>query len=140
MISTLSEKEAKDLLAHCRLGRLGCISNSEPYVVPVNYVFDGETIFIHSLYGKKISAMRENPKVCFQVDSIETDFQWRSVIVFGSYHEITNETDRAKAMNLLLKHFPSLTPVETYIVEGAGTPAPIIFHINIEKITSLCHH
>jgi hypothetical protein len=140
MISTLPENEAKELLTHCRLGHLGCISNNEPYVVPVNYVYDGESVFIHSLYGKKINAMRENPKVCFQVDHIETDFQWRSVIVYGRYEEITIEADRDKAMGLLLKHFPSLTPVETYIVEGAGTPAPIIFRIRVEKITSLCHN
>lgn len=139
MISPFSEREAKEFLTHTKFGRLGCISEGSPYIVPVNYVFDGECILIHSLHGKKIKAMRENPKVCFQADEIEGDFRWRSVIVYGNYEEITQDDERAKAMNSLLKHFPSLTPVETYIVEGAGTPAPIIFRIHIEKITGLRH-
>lgn len=139
MISTLSDEHAKQLLMHNKIGRLGCISDGEPYVVPVNYVYDGDSIFIHSLYGKKINAMRENPRVCFQVDEIEGDFNWRSVIVYGNYEEIALKEERANAMNLLLKSFPSLTPVETYIVEGSGTPAPIMFRIRIDKITSLMH-
>jgi uncharacterized protein len=139
MISTLSVQQAKELLARNKMGRLGCISDGEPYVVPVNYVFDNEQILIHSLYGKKISAMRENSKVCFQVDEIEGDFKWRSIIVYGHYEELTNPQEKANAMNQLLKQFPSLTPVETYIVEGTGTPAPIMFRIRINKITSLSH-
>lgn len=139
MISPISEREAKDLLMHSKIGRLGCIAEGRPYIVPVNYVFDGDAILIHALHGKKIKAMRENPNVCFQVDEIEGDFRWRSIIVYGSYEEITQDGERARAMNALLKHFPALTPVETYIVEGAGTPAPIIFRIRIEKITGLRH-
>lgn len=139
MISNLSEKEAIELLSNAKLGRLGCISNGEPYVVPVNFVYDGESIFIHSLHGKKIISMRENPRVCVQVDDIESDFNWKSVIVFGRYKEIKNEEEIASTMSLLLQKFPSLTPVETYIVESAGTPLPIVFRIEIEKITSLCH-
>lgn len=139
MISTLSEEHAKQMLTHNKIGRLGCIFDGEPYVVPVNYVYDGVSIFIHSLYGKKINAMRENPRVCFQIDEIEDDFNWRSVIVYGNYEEIALKDERATAMNLLLKRFPSLTPVETYIVEGSGTPAPIMFRIRIDKITSLSH-
>lgn len=83
--------------------------------------------------------MRGNPKVCFQIDEIEGDFNWRSVIVYGSYEEIALKDERARAMSLLLRRFPSLTPVETYIVEGSGTPAPIMFRIRIDKITSLSH-
>lgn len=139
MISNLTETESKELLAKAKFGRLGCISEGEPYVIPVNYVFDGVSIFIHSLHGKKIAAMRENPRVCFQVDEIESDFKWQSVIVFGRYEEIKNEENIARTMSLLLQKFPSLTPVETYIVESAGTPLPIVFRIKIEKITSLCH-
>jgi hypothetical protein len=139
MISTLKDRDARELLATQRLARLGCIAEGEPYVVPVNYAFDGESVIIHSLYGRKIEAMRENPRVCLQVDEIQNEFKWKSVIVYGRYEEITNPSERAEAMNHLLRLYPSLTPVETYIVEGSGTPAPIVFRVKIEKITSLCH-
>ena len=43
MIKTLSRGESFALLRGRRLGRLGCIAEGYPYVVPVNFVFDGET-------------------------------------------------------------------------------------------------
>ena len=37
-----------------------------PYAVPVNYVYDGGKIYIHSAkYGYKIDAVKRDDKVCF---------------------------------------------------------------------------
>jgi len=47
-----------------------CIAAGWPYVVPVNYFFDGKDIYIHSLPGKKLDALRANPRACLQVDEI----------------------------------------------------------------------
>jgi len=43
MIRTMSEEEARALLRAGRLARLGCVADGYPYVVPVNYVFNGES-------------------------------------------------------------------------------------------------
>jgi nitroimidazol reductase NimA-like FMN-containing flavoprotein (pyridoxamine 5'-phosphate oxidase superfamily) len=137
MVNILSNDEARELLSAERVGRLGCIAEGDPYVVPVNYVYDGEFAIIHSLPGRKIVAMRLNPRVCLQVDKIESNFGWRSVIVFGSYEEVTNRADRSQTLELLLKRFPELTPVETLIAEDAMAPSPIVFRIRIERMTGV---
>jgi uncharacterized protein len=137
MVNILSNDEARELLSAERVGRLGCIAEGDPYVVPVNYVYDGECAIIHSLPGRKIVAMRLNPRVCLQVDKIESNFGWRSVIVFGSYEEVTNRADRSQTLELLLKRFPELTPVETLIAEDAMAPSPIVFRIRIERMTGV---
>ena len=67
MIRPLSEQEAKTVIKEGRIGRLGCIYDDTPYVVPVNYIFDGTSIYIHSLGGCKIAALRANPRACLQV-------------------------------------------------------------------------
>lgn len=138
MITELKEEEARELLSGERIGRLGCIADGEPYVVPVNYIFDGECAIIHSLPGRKILAMRSNPHACLQIDQIESDFGWKSVIAYGKYEEITNPAERSRALDDLLKRFPQLTPVETLIAEDAMAPAPIIFRIRIERLTGVC--
>ena len=137
MIKVLSTEKSRELLRRGRLARLACISNDEPYVVPVNYVFDGENVLVHSLPGRKIEAMRANPRVCLQVDEIEDEFGWKSVLAFGTYEEITNGSERARAMHTLLARFPKLTPVESYLAGGTGTPAPIVFRIQVDKISGL---
>ena len=59
------------LLRNQNIERLGCCRESLPYVVPVNYFFDGEDIYIHSTPGHKIQIMRANPYVCLHVDEVE---------------------------------------------------------------------
>lgn len=137
MINKLKDDEARDLLTEERLARLGCISDGEPYVVPVNYIYDGECAIVHSLPGRKVIAMRLNPRVCLQVDRIENDFGWKSVIAFGNYEEVTNAAGRSRALDQLLKRFPQLTPVETLIAEDAMAPAPIVFRVRIDRLTGI---
>src|SRR5205085_865783 len=96
MIKHLSQEQSRELLRKCRIGRLGCIAGDEPYVVPVSYIFDGEFAYMHSLPGHKIYAMRERPCVCLQVDEIEDDLRWKSVLAFGHYEEIKKPDERAR--------------------------------------------
>src|SRR5215467_16085524 len=65
-IGKLRDTDALAILSEGSLGRLGCIAAGWPYVVPVNYFFDGKDIYIHTLPGKKIDALRANARVCLQ--------------------------------------------------------------------------
>ena len=88
MIGLLSEAEIDAILARHRIGRLGCTANDRPYVVPINYFYDGTSIFAYSAPGRKVEVMREQPLVAFQVDEIESESSWRSVMVEGVYQEL----------------------------------------------------
>ena len=74
MSKVLVQEEALALISAGKIGRLGCVDNGEPYVVPINYVVDDGSIYSHSLPGRKIDAMRAHPRVCLQVDQIADDF------------------------------------------------------------------
>jgi nitroimidazol reductase NimA-like FMN-containing flavoprotein (pyridoxamine 5'-phosphate oxidase superfamily) len=137
VITTLSVEEARALLRSARLARLGCIAGDEPYVVPVNYVFDDRCAISHSLPGRKITAMRERPRVCLQVDEVKDQFNWKSVLAYGTFEEITNPDERARGLSTLLSLFPRLTPVETLIAEDANAPAPIVYRIRIDRVTGI---
>jgi uncharacterized protein len=136
-MKALVEGEARALLGACRIGRLGCIDNGEPYVVPINYVFEDESIYSHSLPGQKIEALRANPRACLQVDEIENDFSWRSVIAFGDFEEIRVPTDRRAILSKLLARFPLLTPVESVMAQDAAAPDSVVFRIRIDRITGV---
>jgi nitroimidazol reductase NimA-like FMN-containing flavoprotein (pyridoxamine 5'-phosphate oxidase superfamily) len=137
MINNLSREESFALLRASSLARLACIADGEPYVVPVNYACDDVSIIVHSLPGKKIDAMRSNPRVCVQVDEIKDQFNWTSVLAFGAYKEVTGEAASERAMNLLLAAFPNLTPVESIIARDVGAPAPVVFRVLIDRVTGI---
>jgi uncharacterized protein len=137
MIKRMSEEEARTMLRAGRLARLGCVAECYPYVVPVNYVFDGESVISHSLPGRKIDAMRAFPYVCLQVDEVRDQTRWKSVLAFGTFEELNKSDDRERAMNLLLSLFPHLTPVESLIAVDAGAPAPVVYRVRVERITGI---
>jgi len=134
MITHLTADEARALLASRRVGRLGCVYEGGPYVVPINYVLDGESIYTHSLPGQKIEALRENPKTCLQVDKIIDSYHWRSAIAFGNYEEVTNPDERVKAVRALQARFPNLTPVESVPVHD-GQSSIVVFAIRIRTVS-----
>lgn len=138
MITELGVEEARALLRQLHFGRLGCCFDHQPYVVPVNYLFDGESLFMHSLPGRKINTLRANPHACLQVDDIQDDYHWRSVIAFGKYEEITEPAARELILAALFRHLPHLTPVESKMTKGVEEA--IVFHLLIERITGLCEH
>jgi nitroimidazol reductase NimA-like FMN-containing flavoprotein (pyridoxamine 5'-phosphate oxidase superfamily) len=137
MFVRMNEDQALSLLARGGIGRLGCISNDEPYIVPISYYFEDGAVYSHSLAGLKISALRQNPKACLQVDEVESDLEWRSVLAFGRFEEIVKQTERSTILNKLLQRFPLLTPVESAIADDGAPSQVIVYRIRIERITGI---
>ena len=78
------------MLAGRSIGRLAVITpDGLPFVVPVNYALDGETVVFRTDVGTKFDALLRHP-VGFQVDSIDPDHRtgW-TVLVQGIAHETT---------------------------------------------------
>ncbi len=134
-IGKLHEKEAAAVLLGQNMGRLGCIAEGEPYVVPVNYFFDGENIYLHSLAGRKINALRINGRACLQTDDIHDSYQWRSVIAYGNYEEITDVHLRELTLAELFRRLPHLTPVESKM--SSGNSEVIVFRLRVDRITGV---
>lgn len=76
-----------------------------PYAVPVNYVYDGGKIYIHSAkYGYKIDAVKRDDKVCFsailnskvQQDKFTAAFQ--SIIAFGKISFVEDEAEKKRIL------------------------------------------
>jgi uncharacterized protein len=88
-IVPISNQECGELLNRVSIGRLGCSLDDQPYVVPVQFSYESDSIYIFSTAGKKIKWMRKNPKVCLQVDEIGNRSNWMSVIVTGTYLELS---------------------------------------------------
>lgn len=111
-----------------------------PYAVPVNYVYDGTAIFIHSAaQGHKIDALRRNPKCSLCVvdkdDVIPQEFTsyFRSVIVFGKAYFVETTDEKIAALRLLGdKYSPGIAP-ETEIARFIKSVC--VVRVDIDSIT-----
>lgn len=112
--------EAKAILrrgTYCVLSVSG--DDGYPYAVPVNYVYDGASVYLHSASsGHKIDALRCHPKCSLCVvdrdDVIAEEFTsyFRSVIVFGNARFINSTDEKIEALRLLCaKYSPGIDPM-----------------------------
>lgn len=145
MIGKLDTDQIEEVLRSNIFGRIGCSGNGQTYIVPINYIYDGQSIIGHSVLGMKIHMMRKNPRVCFQVDEIKNFNNWKSVIAWGEYKELTDERDRYQAMKLFVDHTLHLKISETAmppeILEkrvhprSPGNIRPVIYKIILTEKT-----
>src|SRR6185295_10307374 len=118
MIGKLTSEEIEELLHQQFIGHLGCQDKDTVYVVPVSYAYEEGKIYCHSFEGQKVEMMRNNPKVCFQVDEIKDRANWKSVITWGNFEEIDDEIERRKALHILsARRLPISSSITTHLGE-----------------------
>lgn len=141
----ISEKKCKRLLESAVYGRLAvCCPDSQPYIVPVNYVLFEEKIYIHTGFqGKKIDCIRSNQKVCFEVSSAgklysgsrAKDFSMRywCVLVFGKAREIHDLNRKFEIMTVFMEKYAAGLTFEALEIKDMQDVN--IIEINIEEIS-----
>ena len=94
MKTDLTKAECERILASNRYAHLGCVDGDEAYVVPITYVYDGGFLYGFTHEGKKIELLRKNPKMCVQVERVDGEREWESVICWGLFEEVTDQKSR----------------------------------------------
>jgi uncharacterized protein len=148
----VARKEIKDvaiitgLLETAHVGRLGTIGrDGYPMVKPLNFVYRDGSIYFHSaLEGEKIEDMRNEAKVCFEVDvpvayarntkdPCATDYLYRSVIVRGRAAFVESVAEKRDALRMLLKKYEPMR--ETGELPENKVDMTAVVRIDIETMT-----
>jgi nitroimidazol reductase NimA-like FMN-containing flavoprotein (pyridoxamine 5'-phosphate oxidase superfamily) len=140
-IHELSAAECEAVLARCDLGRLACARDNQPYVVPIHYSFDParKCLYAFSTIGQKITWMRQNPKVCVEIEDVTDRDRWLTVLVFGRFEEmmgdsVADQTARRTAEELFSKRREWWLPAAAKV--GSHEPhAVIIYRIHVDRMT-----
>jgi nitroimidazol reductase NimA-like FMN-containing flavoprotein (pyridoxamine 5'-phosphate oxidase superfamily) len=125
-VTELTREQVDELLQDQFVARIGCQAGGEVYVVPIIYAYDGRAFYVASVEGRKIDAMRAEPRVCFEVDRYEAG-SWRSAIAWGRYEELGGD-DAERALDLLAARFGR----ERQRSAGPGT---VVFRIVLEEVS-----
>lgn len=141
MIGTLNSYQIANFLRSEVVGRLGCSSKGQTYVVPIAYFYDGKYIYAHTKEGLKTTMMRQNPNVCFEVDHIYTMSLWQSVILWGKFEELKGKKAEEALQALVNRIHPissSEVSVPRHSLERPHAPVNpdiklVVFRIRVEK-------
>ena len=141
MMGELDAKEIDEVLRSEILGRIGCVADGWPYVVPVTYVYEGDFIYGHSAEGMKVRAMRENPLVCFEVERLRSMTNWRTVVVRGRFEQLGSD-DEGPAIDLINSRLARIETsasarltMQEEVHRREGFSRPVFFRIHVQDKT-----
>ena len=110
------------ILRRADVCRVGMIADGEPYVVPLNFGYRDGKVYFHSFSsGRKIDAIRANPRVCFEVDidhrlitgeiACDWTFDYTSVIGFGHARVLEDPDEQLAGLMVIMNHLGDQEPI-----------------------------
>ena len=133
MILEMSTSEIDEFVHSQKVGHVGCHVGGETYVVPVIYGWDAECIYVYTTEGQKVDMMRQNPRVCFEIDEYRSDGGWRSVIAQGVFEELRDD-DVAHALRIISARVTSNRDAGSSRERGEGR-VPFAFRIRTTEVS-----
>jgi uncharacterized protein len=130
----LSLREVDDFLRGQRIAHLGCHAGGTTYVVPLIYAYEDGAVVAVTTEGRKTAMLRDNPRVCVEVDEYDADGKgsWRSVIAQGTYEELSGDAI-APALALLRERF-ARTAGRTAEPRQLG-PNVVVLRIELDELS-----
>ena len=143
-MKNLTKEECITLLSDNYIGRIAYISQGNPDIIPITYYYDHEhnSIITYSGMGGKIEAMRKNKSVSFQVDEITSLDQWKSVLLYGEFEELSGIDSKhllhvfSEGVKKLILKKENLNPkfISEFSSKIESDKTPIVYRINILTI------
>lgn len=140
----INEKsEIVAILKEAMVCRIGLSDGNRPYIIPMNFGYKDNTIYLHSAReGKKIEILKKNNNVCFEVDvrtelkKAEIPCKWgmkySSVIGFGTALFIEQQNEKAVALNIIMEKYSNQS---SYKYSDAILNQVAVIKINITEMT-----
>jgi len=115
----IDKKEIEGIILKCQWCHVAMVDeDGKPYVIPMNFGYHDETIFLHGAHtGKKIEILRINPEVCinfstdhllrFQNEQVACSWsmKYRSVLCYGKVEFITEPEAKTRALDIIMSQF-----------------------------------
>ncbi len=79
----LDRAECDALLASQSVGRLAFTFRDRVDIEPIHFVYQAGWIFGRTQLGTKLNVLAHHPWVAFEADSVQSLFEWQSVVVHG---------------------------------------------------------
>lgn len=128
MGKTTTDRETIDaIIRSASVCRIGLSDDGQPYVVPVCFGHEGDTLYFHSApSGRKLDILRRNSRVCFEFDvdceivpskaACGWSMRYRSVVGFGSAFLVEDPEEKREALDAIVAHYggqPADYPADT---------------------------
>lgn len=108
------QKIIEEILSESEICRLAMMDGDKPYILPFNYGYKDNCIYIHcAKEGKKINLLRKNGEVCFEIEhtaqlierekACDWTERYRSIVGYGLVEILTEFEEKEKGLEILMR-------------------------------------
>ena len=126
--------------------RVAMCWQDEPYVIPMNFGYRDNYIYLHSAgEGRKLDILRNNDKVCIEFDvdvglvqsqkACNTEMKYKSVLAFGKAVILKDIVEKKKALDIIMHHYYNHDSLSVFHYPEDTLEKVIIIKVKVEKIT-----
>lgn len=132
----LGARESEALLHRQHVGRLAFISGNRVDIEPIHYAYSDGWVFGRTSEGTKVRALEQRPWVAFEVDEVESPFDWRSVVLQGTIYFLPEEgapierSEFARALEKIRQRAP-----DTFTSSDPAPHRTIVFGLHVDTMT-----
>lgn len=85
VIRDLSREETEDVIKRNKVGRIAFAFHDRVDIEPIHYVYERGWLYGRTSEGEKLATLRHNQWIAFEIDEVNDIFDWRSVVIHGSF-------------------------------------------------------
>lgn len=85
VIRELSREEVEETINRNRVGRIAFSFHDRVDIQPIHYIYERGWLYGRTSEGEKIYTLKHNQWIAFEIDEVSDLFEWRSVVVHGSF-------------------------------------------------------
>jgi len=93
----LDEERCRLILQGTDTAHLACLADGEPYVTAMSFVMVAGECCFRTARGRRVTALRSDPRVCVEVSRPSVGDGWESVVFSGVARFIPEDDTEARA-------------------------------------------
>lgn len=121
-MENLGPERTVELLADGKVGHIAVVDEGLPYVSPVSYVVIDRVLYFRTGPGRRLEAIRRQPRVSVEVTCIRADGGWECVIAEGEAREVDDQHLRERIVSGLLSKYTE--EIGSPLSSGGRNPLP----------------
>lgn len=87
----LNDEEIETLLSRNHVGRIAFSFHDAVDIRPIHYVHHDGWLYGRTSESDKLLTLRHNQWVAFEIDEVKEMFDWKSVVVHGTFYHLAAE-------------------------------------------------
>lgn len=142
----VDEKGMVSIIEKTIICRVAMCWQDEPYVIPMNFGYRDNYIYLHSAgEGRKLDILCNNDKVCIEFDvnvemvqsqkACNTNMKYKSVLAFGKAVILKDIAEKKRALDIIMHHYYYHDSLSVFHYPEDALEKVIIIKVKVENMT-----